>query len=854
MPRVIRTTWFADLGYFNVPLFDFKLLRLTPRQLVVLLFCVGMAYIAGTAVVPLFFSDPLFMLFGATAVFAVSAALFVRRGRVFAPEWYLFYFVRKAFGFRKPGVMAGAKRARREGPAPPAGAKPMIVPLGEPTRIAGVLFDPSTGRRLANTMYEVEVDGKPYDTGRTDKDGAYSIVFTPPQPGVFNLTIRPKGSKVVVEAIRVEAGGPKEQESPGEKVERAPLKESQPKSAPHEEKEEKKKVLERLYVYELFPMNFVSLPDKEQDRIVNSFRSFLNSLDTPVKIIAARSSKEVEIGGSVFKTEYFRFFVLAEEPIDAQLEAAGLSYQRTTETPFPSQVHATKSFVAVEGGRTLRTATVCELPQTLIEGFLCELYGIVDRITLSVEPLPQGEAVAKLEKHYRLKLGFAYGGRVQQQEIAEGQMAQEALSRLTMGESRLFRVVANITVGGGTEAELSERMKRLRSHCRGKLIYIDAPLFVQPDLLRGDLGKVLYADTVTLGAFFPFVSADMIETPGGVFLGLNRMTGAPVIFDPYLRMNQNIALIGSSGSGKSFTAKTLLTRLMERDPDLAFFIIDPENEYARAMLPADLTCQVVHVGRSHKLGLDPFLLFPGAKDMVLSMLADLLGVADDPDMLSELQVVVQRSNSLQDLHKNAGKSLKKRLDGLLKGTDGFLFSGKPEPIRDRAIFSFRELHQAIQVSKEKGALHLASLLIFGKIWKRIEEMPRERLKVVIVDEVWLYSQLPISASFLESVARRGRKRNVLFILCSQRPADVFSSEKCRAAMENCATKILLNQDEASASLIKEVFGLTDYEVEQCTNFAPGDAILLSRGIRVPLHVMCTPEEHVRFTTKPTEAE
>jgi hypothetical protein len=26
---------------------------------------------------------------------------------------------------------------------------------------------------------------------------------------------------------------------------------------------------------------------------------------------------------------------------------------------------------------------------------------------------------------------------------------------------------------------------------------------------------------------------------------------------------------------------------MERDPDLAFFIVDPENEYARAMLPAD---------------------------------------------------------------------------------------------------------------------------------------------------------------------------------------------------------------------------------------------------------------------------
>jgi type IV secretory pathway VirB4 component len=373
-------------------------------------------------------------------------------------------------------------------------------------------------------------------------------------------------------------------------------------------------------------------------------------------------------------------------------------------------------------------------------------------------------------------------------------------------------------------------------------------------MLRGELGKELYVDTVTLGAFFPFVSADMIETPGGVCLGVNRLTGAPVIFDPFLRMNQNIALIGISGAGKSFGAKTFLTRLMERDPDLAFFIIDPENEYARAILPSDITAQVVHVGRAQKLGLDPFVLFPDSKDLVLDMLADLLGVAKDPDMLSELQVAVQRAKDLHELRKCAGAGLKKRLNGLLKGPEGFLFSGRPLQLKDRAIFSFWELHQAMRVSKERGTLHLASLLVFGKIWKRIEELPRDRLKVVVVDEVWLYTAVPASASFLNYISRRGRKRNVLFLLCSQRPADVFASEDGRAMIENCATKILLNQDEASADLIRKAFDLTDYEVEQCTNFSPGDAIIHSKGIRIPVRFMATPEEYRRFTTKPSEVE
>jgi hypothetical protein len=859
MPRVVRTTWFADLGYSNLPLFDFKLLRLSPRQLAVLLLSAVLGYFVAVSVVPLFSSSPLAMLFGGFSAFTVCAALLVRRGRVFAPEWYLLFFLRKFLALRRPpSVRLRSGRAGRKPSAPPA-PRPMVVPLGEPTRIAGVLFDPSTGRRLANALYEVTVDGRPYDSGRTDESGGFSVLFTPPQPGEYTVGVRPKGCEAYAETIRVRVGpAPERGERPGreERPERPELpRRALPEPPVPGEGAGKagKGEPARLYVYELFPSNFVSLPDREQDRIVNGFRAFLNSLEAPIRIIAARASKEVEIGGAVLRAEYFRFFVVSEQAIDAQLDVSGLSYQRTTEDPFPRQVHSSRTFVAVEGGRTLRTATVCELPPTLVEGFPCEMYGIADRITLSIRPLPQGDAVAKLEKHYRLRLGFAYGGRFRQQEVEEGQRAQEALSRLVSGESRLFRVIANITVGGGSGAEVREKCDRLRSHCRGKLIQIDFPAFVQPELLRGELGKELYADTVTLGAFFPFVSADMIETPGGVCLGLNRLTGAPVIFDPFLRMNQNIAVIGTTGSGKSFSAKILLTRLMEKHPDLAFFIIDPENEYGRAILPADLTAQMVHVGRSRPLGLNPFPLFRD-KDVVLDVLADLLGTRKDPDLHSELQIAVQRSSSLQDLRRSAGRTLRRRLDGLLKGPSGFLFSGKPLEIRDRAIFSFWELHQALRAGREESALHLASLLVFGKIWKRIEELPRERLKVVIVDEVWLYTAMPAAAAFLNSVARRGRKRNVLLVLCSQRPADVLASEDGRAAIENCATKLIFNQDEASVGLAKSAFELTDYEAEQCTGLAPGDAFLLSKGVRIPVRFMCTPAEHARFTTKPTEAE
>jgi type IV secretory pathway VirB4 component len=90
------------------------------------------------------------------------------------------------------------------------------------------------------------------------------------------------------------------------------------------------------------------------------------------------------------------------------------------------------------------------------------------------------------------------------------------------------------------------------------------------------------------------------------------------------------------------------------------------------------------------------------------------------------------------------------------------------------------------------------------------------------------------------------------VLCSQRPEDVLGVEDTRAAIQNCATKVIFNQDESSADLIRKNFGLTEREVEECMNFSPGEAILLSRGVRVPVYFRCSPSEYERFTTRPRE--
>jgi len=112
--------------------------------------------------------------------------------------------------------------------------------------------------------------------------------------------------------------------------------------------------------------------------------------------------------------------------------------------------------------------------------------------------------------------------------------------------------------------------------------------------------------------------------------------------------------------------------------------------------------------------------------------------------------------------------------------------------------------------------------------------------------------MPASARFLEGVSRRGRKRNVAFTLNTQRVADVLEGAGGKALVENCASKVLLRQDEAAISLVGQTFGLSDVEKEAVLEFQPGQGILIAENVHIPVDFTATREEYILFTTKPTE--
>lgn len=622
---------------------------------------------------------------------------------------------------------------------------------------------------------------------------------------------------------------------------------------------EKRRGKGEVYAYEVFPVNFVMLPPRKQDELVDIFQRFLNSLSNEVRILATKTTKTISIGGEPFETLYYRFFVESlGGPVDRLLEGQGFKYQPVTEVPCVEPVKVFARHMALPGGRLMRTYTVYRLPASLVEGFITETYGLAERIIICIRPLPPEEATVRMGKYVRLLKGILYADQSKGKSVREDvalrcRMAEETHHGLVAGSTRLFEFKVNVSVAGKDREELLENSRRLKETLQARLVRLDSPSFIQHEMALGQEGKRLIVDTGTASAFFPFVSSDVIESPGGIFLGVNRLTGAPVIYDPWLRMNQNMLIVGKPGAGKSFLSKTLLSRLAAKNRDLAFYVIDPENEYGR--VGSLLGAEVVDVKPEKPLGLDPVRIFADSKDSAASILADIAKVPAGK-LHSTLRTLVGRGESVFDVYERSPPDIKDYLKSLVEGPDSFLVNGESLHFSNRMVFNLKQLHREFELSPERSiTLQAASILVFSKIWSMLEDtsfLPLQTPKLVIVDEVWLYTSMPASAGFLEGVSRRGRKRNVVFLLNTQRVADVLEGVGGRALVENCATKVLLRQDEAAIGLVGETFGLSEAEKGAVLEFQPGQGILIAENVHIPVGFLATKDEYALFTTKPTE--
>ena len=132
--------------------------------------------------------------------------------------------------------------------------------------------------------------------------------------------------------------------------------------------------------------------------------------------------------------------------------------------------------------------------------------------------------------------------------------------------------------------------------------------------------------------------------------------------------------------------------------------------------------------------------------------------------------------------------------------------------------------------EEKFARPLAQQILLEWIWekyvkKNSEDKGKAAKKRVLIDEAWMLLPFPEAVDFLNTMARRARKRNVSLAIISQRFQDFYEKPEAQAVLTSYDTKLFLAQDKSEIQYLKEVFKLSGGEANFLITCAKGEGLL-----------------------------
>ncbi len=165
---------------------------------------------------------------------------------------------------------------------------------------------------------------------------------------------------------------------------------------------------------------------------------------------------------------------------------------------------------------------------------------------------------------------------------------QILMNEIKNGDEKI-KEVSLILLIEGDKNERDDILRELRRLADVYQIKLDVPRLRQLDTWQSyDLSTKslddysVYLPTLTLGAGFPFTK-NYFNDSNGYMMGIDIHTSLPIFFDPFVlnnsRTSHNMAIVSSTGGGKSFTMKKMIINEFARGTKI--FIFDAENEYQK---------------------------------------------------------------------------------------------------------------------------------------------------------------------------------------------------------------------------------------------------------------------------------
>ena len=444
---------------------------------------------------------------------------------------------------------------------------------------------------------------------------------------------------------------------------------------------------------------------------------------------------------------------------------------------------------------------------------------------------------------------------------------------------------------------LSQDMNVSACHFREEQAFLSALPLVSMEKGLYERGK---RNLLTGGAAscYPFTSFEMCDD-NGILLGVNKYNSSLIIVDIFnsaIYKNANMAILGTSGAGKTFTMQLMALRM--RRKNIPVFIIAPlkGHEFHRAcanvggefiqISPASPHCINVMEIRKVDRSVNEMLDGPGIQLSELAAKIQQLHIFFSlliPDMSHEErqlldEALIRTYNAKGITHDNASLEdpanpgcyrempVLGDLYEILKAAPettrmahilNRLVNGSASTFNKQTNVRLDNKYTVLDISSLTGDLLTVGMFVaLDFVWDRAKA-DRTEEKAIFIDECWQLlsgagaTGTRLAGDFVLEIFKTIRGYGGSAVCASQDLNDFFNLDEGRfgkGIINNSKTKIILNLEDDAAERVQETLHLSDAETMEVTHFERGNGLISTNNNNIMVEFKASPLEKDLITT------
>ncbi|UOE96316.1 conjugal transfer protein TraE [Alkalihalobacillus sp. LMS39] len=443
--------------------------------------------------------------------------------------------------------------------------------------------------------------------------------------------------------------------------------------------------------------------------------------------------------------------------------------------------------------------------------------------------------------------------------------SKKILKELQRENEKYFFLTLTITVFENQKKDLDNAIFRVQSiaakqNCTLKKMkyqqekgFISAlPLGVnlnEPELERG-------LTTSSTAIFVPFTTQELFQEDNEpIYYGLNALSNNMIQVSRKSLKNPNGLMLGTPGSGKSFSAKREIIDTFLRTTD-DILICDPEGEYfpfvkrlggdeVKIAIRSDHFINPLDISLEYGEGENPVAF---KSDFILTMMQLIAGgktglTARQKTIVDKCVQIIYRPfienpipenipilenlfNAFKNSNSVEGNDLADALELYVHGSLNIFNNRTTINTNNRLIcFNIKELGSNLR--------ELGMLVLQDHVWNKVTMNRNKKRTWYYMDEFHKLLAEEQTSNYSVEFWKRFRKWGGIPTGITQNVKDLLLSPRIETIIDNTDFVYLLNQATSDRVILQQKFEISNYQADYITNSDEGSGLIVYNGIILP---------------------